>query len=632
MATVRRTSPVVVNTSHSAFAQLRPVPASSVHFNDAVWAPRIVAVREVMLPSQLRSLEETGRMANFRRGAGKEGGDFEGFYFNDSDVYKWLEAASWVLASETDDELEHLVDRVIDEVGAAQLPDGYLDNFYMGERNALRWTELTRTHELYCAGHLFQAAVAHHRATGKTNLLDIATRFADLICDTFGPSEDGKRPGTDGHEEIEMALVELSRETGEQRYLEQARYFLDARGQGLTGGDEYHQDHRPFRDLDAMVGHAVRAVYLNAGAADIYAETGEQALLTALERLWTNMVTKRMYVTGGIGSRHEDEAFGADFELPNSRAYAETCAAIGSVMWSWRMLLLSGEARYADLIEHTLYNAVLPGVSLDGSAYFYENPLESDGTYRREPWFACACCPPNIARLLASLPGYAYSTSSTGIWVHLYAEGTALIEFAGRGVRIQQRGGYPWDGIIELEFDGEGEFAVNLRIPAWCEAGVQMTINGEPIEPEARPGTYVRIERVWQPGDTVRLSLPMPVRLIQAHPHVEFATGRIALMRGPVLYCAEQVDNPGIDLRDVQLTTSDTVQVVSGAGTLSGLPLLQAEAMLHPPDRDWDGRLYRTVRPGEQPAERTTPLALVPYFAWANRDPGWMTVWLRASE
>ena len=632
MATVQRTGRVVVDVSRSPHARLRPVPVDAVRFDDDLWAPKIAQVRQVMLPSQYTSLEETGRLANFRRGAGKETGEFEGFYFNDSDVYKWLEAASWVLASQTDAELDGLVDRIIEEVGAAQLPDGYLDNFYFGDRNELRWTELTRTHELYCAGHLFQAAVAHHRATGKTSLLEIATRFADLICDVFGPAEDGKRPGTDGHEEVELALVELSRETGNRRYLDQARYFLDARGHGLVGGDEYHQDHAPFRQMDSMVGHAVRAVYLNAGAADVYAETGEPALLETLERLWANMVERRMYVTGGIGARHEGEAFGADFELPNSRAYAETCAAIGSVMWGWRMLLLSGEARYADLIEHTLYNAVIPGVSLDGSAYFYMNPLESDRSYRREPWFECACCPPNVARTLASLPGYVYSTSEDGIWVHLYGANTAEIEFDGKAIRLEQRGNYPWDEKVEIVVGTGGEFAFQMRVPAWCETGAKIAVNGEQVLTESRPGSYARIDRSWQPGDVVRLTFPIPVRLIEAHPHVDAASGRVAVMRGPILYCAEQADNPGFDLRDARLVADTEIRVQTGSGPLDGLPTLRAEAMVETPDAGWNGLLYRTRQRTDPALARNASLTLIPYFAWANRDPGRMIVWMRVGE
>ena len=315
---------------------------------------------------------------------------------------------------------------------------------------------------MYCAGHLIQAAVAHFRATGTRRLLDVAVRFANHICDRFGPEEQGKQPAIDGHEEIEMALVELFRATGERRYLEQAEFFVDARGHGLLGepygrfDPSYSQDHKPFREQDEVVGHAVRALYLYSGAADLHAETGEPDLLEALERLWRNMTTKRMYVSGGLGSRHEGEAFGEDYELPSGRAYAETCAAIASVMWNWRMLMISGDARYADLMEHTLYNAVLPGVSLDGRHYFYQNPLADDGTHRRQPWFGCACCPPNVARLLASLPGYFYGVSDDTMWVHLYAEGSATLNLGDRTVRLARRTDYPWDGNVEIEV-GAGE-------------------------------------------------------------------------------------------------------------------------------------------------------------------------------
>ncbi len=632
MATVQRTGRVVVDVSRSPHARLQPVPVDAVRFEDDLWAPKIAHVRQVMLPSQYASLEETGRLANFRRGAAKEIGEFEGFYFNDSDVYKWLEAASWVLASQTDAELDGLVDRVIEEVGAAQLPDGYLDNFYLGDRDEFALDRANADPRALLRWAPFPGGGRASSCHRQDELARIATRFADLICDVFGPAEGGKRPGTDGHEEVELALVELSRETGNRRYLDQARYFLDARGHGLVGGDEYHQDHMPFRQMDAMVGHAVRAVYLNAGAADIYAESGEQTLLETLERLWANMVERRMYVTGGIGSRHEGEAFGADFELPNSRAYAETCAAIGSVMWSWRMLLLTGEARYADLIEHTLYNAVIPGVSLDGSAYFYMNPLESDRNYRREPWFECACCPPNMARTLASLPGYVYSTSEDGIWVHLYGANTAEIEFDGKPIPLEQRGNYPWDGTVEIVVGTDGDFALMLRIPAWSESGASVTVNGEQVATDPRPGSYVRIEHSWHPGDVVRLTFPMPVRLIEAHPHVGAADGRVAVMRGPILYCAEQTDNTAFDLRDARLIADVEIRVEQGDGPLAELPILRAEALVDTPDADWDGRLYRTRRTPSDVSVRRSALTLVPYFAWANREPGRMIVWVRVGE
>src|SRR5918994_2723190 len=451
-------SPVVVDTSKSRYSRLRPLPLSDVLLLDGFLEPRRRVNHETTLPSQYDLLEQTGRLDNFRRVAGKIDAPFSGVYFNDSDVYKWLEAAAWTLASDPDPNLERMVNAAIGEIEDAQRPDGYLNTYFSFEKASERWTDLTHKHELYCAGHLIQAAVAHHRATGSERLLTVACRFADHICDTFGPEEEGKRLGTDGHEEIEMALVELYRDTGDRKYLDQAKFFVDMRGHGLVSGKEYHQDHKPFRELREIVGHAVRAMYLNCAGADLYAETGEPALLAALEGLWQNMTTRRMYVNGAIGSRFDYEAFGKDYELPNERAYAESCAAIGSVMWNWRMLSLEGDVRYADLMEHTLYNAVLPGISLDGEHYFYENPLADDGSHRRQPWFYCACCPPNIARLLASLPGYFYSTSSEGLWVHLYAEGEADIRFdENHSVRLRQRTRYPWDGEVTIEIAGEGE-------------------------------------------------------------------------------------------------------------------------------------------------------------------------------
>ncbi|MBA2278420.1 MAG: glycoside hydrolase family 127 protein, partial [Chloroflexia bacterium] len=440
---------VVVDTSESPHAAHRPVAVDAVVLDDPVLAPRMRVNRAATLPSQYRHLEETGRLNNFRRVAGTYDGPFEGIYFNDSDVYKWLEAAAWALAAGPGDaagnDLTGMVEAVIDIVAAAQQPDGYLNTWFALERADERWSNLRDLHELYCAGHLIQAAIAHHRATGSRRLLDVAVRFADLIVDTFGPTGEGKREQTDGHEEIELALIELYRTSGEERYLDQAAFFLDLRGRGTIGSSPYHQDATPLREQEAMVGHAVRAVYLNAGAADLVAETGDAALRVALERMWATMTGRRMYVSGGIGARWEGEAFGADYELPNARAYTETCAAIGSLMWSWRMLLLTDadDTRFADLIEWTLYNAVLPGFSVDGGAYFYQNPLADDGAHRRQPWFGCACCPPNVARLIASLPGYVASVTSARagesdsthdtVWLHLLAAGTATIRLPGGG-------------------------------------------------------------------------------------------------------------------------------------------------------------------------------------------------------
>jgi uncharacterized protein len=392
----------------------------------------------------------------------------------------------------------------------------------------------------------------------------------------------------------------------------------------------YSQDHEPLRDQSEVVGHAVRALYLYSGAADVYAETGEHDLLRALGRLWENMTTRRIYVSGGLGSRYEGEAFGRDFELPNERAYTETCAAIASVMWNWRMLALRGEARFADLIEHTLYNAVLPGLSLDGQHYFYQNPLSDDGYHRRQPWFGCACCPPNVARLLASLPGYFYSASEGAVWVHLYAEGAETVGLDGnRTIRLRQRTRYPWDGRVEIRVEGEGQFALMLRIPAWCEEGTVVEVNGEPVDVEISPGSYTEIRCAWSPDDTVSLGFPMPVRRVECHPYVAENAERIALMRGPLLYCVEQIDNPGVDLRDLILDGEEpTVRFESDL--LGGVTVLQAEARLAAPDNGWEDRLYRTVRPHEGDAQtHSTRVTAVPYYAWTNREQGAMRVWLK---
>lgn len=621
--------PVVVDTSHSAYARLKPAPVTAVTLTDGFWAARYKLNRETMLLAQYAQLEETGRINNFRRAAGKLVAPFAGLVFNDSDVYKWLEAAAWVLAVTPGGELQQKVDAVIADIAAAQRPDGYLNTYYALERAGERWSNLRDQHELYCAGHLFQAAVAHYRATGATSLLTVAQRFADLICATFGPGAD-QRQGTSGHPEVEMALMELYRATGEARYMAQAEYFLNARGQGLIGGRDYHQDHVPFRQTPRLAGHAVRALYLCSGAADLYAETGEPALGEALARLWGHMTARQMYLTGGLGPRHEGEAFGDDYELPNARAYAETCAGIANVMWAWRMLQLNGDALYADVLEQALYNAVLPGLSLEGLGYFYVNPLQSDGTYHRAPWFTCACCPPNVARTLASLPGYIYSLTEDTVWVHLYAPNDAMLTLpGGREVRLVQRTRYPWDGNITIDVLSVGEFGLRVRIPGWCGADAAVLLNGEPLNIAAPAGAYVEVRRCWQVGDSLCLRLPLRVRQIEAHPYALENAGRVTLMRGPLLYCLEGVDNPDVELRDVTLSAEEfAIEETFMPTLLGGVSVLRFVAEGVPPDAGWGGRLYRPVQ--QRPVVRRPFMALaVPYYAWANRDPGPMQVWLR---
>lgn len=644
------TTPVDVRSS--PLAAHRPVPIDAVTLDDPIWAPRIRINRQRTIPGQYRFLEETGRLDNFRRVAGGCDGEFSGLYFNDSDVYKWLEAASWALAQASDEEREEiaqLIDTAIGIVASAQHDDGYLDTYFSCERESLRWSNLKDCHELYCAGHLIQAAVAHARTTGKASLLDIATRFADLICEVFGPVSDGKREQTDGHPVIEMALVELYRLTGNRQYLDTARFFIDVRGRGSIGGDPYHQDATPLREQREMVGHAVRAVYLNAGAADLLAEERDPALRSALDAMWRNQLSRRSYVSGGIGSRWEGEAFGADYELPNARAYTESCAAIGSIMWAWRMMSLAAEddTRWADAIEHTLYNALLPGLSLDGEHYFYQNPLEDDGHHHRQPWFGCACCPPNIARMLAMLPGMVATVTtdrSVGeadalhdtVWLHLLAQGRVRVDLpAGGSIVFEVRTRYPWYGEIEIEVTelvDAGNLTLQVRIPGWAE-GATGEVNGESLSSnETAAGQYATLTRSWSVGDRIKLSLPMRIRRLEAHPRVTENAGRIALMRGPMLYCVEAAGNPRGDVRDLVLPNARDLHPGWRPEMLGGCVVISGTAELDPPDARWSNMLYREVGEGRAGSTESVTMQAIPYHLWANRERGPMTVWLRRSQ
>ncbi|MGD2157621.1 MAG: glycoside hydrolase family 127 protein [Anaerolineales bacterium] len=626
-------NPVVVDTLSSPSAQLSSIPLNAVKLTDNFWAPRLQTLREVTLPEQYQRCEETGRIDNFRRAAGKVDKPFQGRVYDDSDVYKWLEAVGWVLAYQEDPHLEELADGVAEIIIDAQRKNGYLNTYFSLEQIGERWQNLRDNHELYCAGHFIQSAIAHQRAGRGDQLLGAAIRLANHIHSTFGPEETGKRRGVPGHEEIEIALVELSRTTRDRKYLQLAKFFIDERGKGLIGGRAYHQDRIPFRQMKRLEGHAVRALYLCAGAADVYSEMGDLSLLESLERLWGHMTEKQIYISGGLGALHWGESFGEDYELPNIQAYAETCAAVAAVMLNWRLLALRGEARFADTLEWTLYNAVLSGISLDGKAYFYNNPLADLGTHRRKPWFACACCPTNLARLLASLPGYFYSYSEEGIWIHLFSSGkTELSTPEGRALTLVQSTNYPWDGVVELEIQGKGTFSLFIRIPKWCSTGARLEINGISIKETPIAGTYAQILRSWKTGDVIRLDLPMPVQEVISHAYVMENTSKIALTRGPLLYCIEGVDHHQMDLRNLILPTDATYQIERHPDLLGDVDVvtLQSDAIAQAPTLEWEGQLYRPYEVNRYQDEvDQINLTAVPYYAWANRAPGGMRVWIR---
>jgi uncharacterized protein len=638
---------VVVDTSASPYAAHNPVPVANVRLRDGVLASRMFTNFRESIHGQFQAMEAAGHLRNFERAAGRRDDAFEGRYYNDSDIYKWLEGACWSIAGRDDEAsagVREIIDRVVELVEAAQQKDGYLNTYFSGERADERWTDLQNKHELYVAGHLIQAAVAHQRVTGEDRLLNVATRFADHIDDTFGP---GKREETDGHPEIEMALIELYRVTGEERYLDLAKFFLDIRGTGTIGGSAYHQDDTPLRKRREMAGHAVRAVYLDAGAADLVAETGDTELRTALDAMMANMLERRSYVTGGVGARYEGESFGVDYELPNNRAYAETCAAIGVAMWLWRMLLLDAvdDSRLGDIIERVIYNAVLPGVSLDGHAYFYQNPLRDDGMHRRQPWFECGCCPPNVARFLAQLPGYLSTVSSRRfgesdarhdiIWIHQFAESEFVAPVQDGGyVGFAMHTRYPWDGNIEIEvteIHNAGDFTLQVRIPDWA-LDAHGTINGETLPPaETTPGQYLTLRRVWQVGDVVKLKIPMPVRRIVSHPRVAHNIGKTVLMRGPLVYCVEETDNPVGDVRDIILPDDALVTAAQRPEMLGDIVVLSAHGELEAFPPAWNGALYRNLTSvREDRAGRSeVQVTAIPYMLWANRGAGPMAVWLR---
>ncbi len=614
-----------VDSRRSPHARLATLPFRNVCITGGLWAERQKINRTVSLQHGYHMLEQSGNLQNLRLAAGLAKGEYRRPVFMDSDVHKWLEAVSYELAVSPNPELEQMASEIIALLAQAQASDGYLNSYYQVVKPDQRWTNLRDDHELYCAGHLFQAAVAHYRATGRSELLDIACRFADHIASVFGP---GKRDGTPGHPEIEMALVEMFRVTGEQRYLDLAAFFVDRRGHGVIGGRSYHQDRVPVRDATIVKGHAVRQLYLTAGVTDLFLETGEQALFQAMLRQWHDMTGSKLAVTGGPGARHEGEAFGDSYELPNDRCYCETCASIASIMWNWRLLLATGQGRYADLIERTLYNGFLSGFSLDGQRYFYVNPLLSRGGIERPEWYGCACCPPNVMRLLGSLNHYLATADGAGLQLHLFAPAAIAADLDAGHVALRVETGYPWQGSVRVSVEeaGRGPWRLSLRVPAWC-AQALLRVNGEPVEVKITEG-YATIERRWQAGDTVELELPMAPRLTVAHPRVDATRASVAIERGPIVYCLEECDQEaGADVLDVEIDETAPLSEAWREDLLGGVMAIHAfgEAI---DTRAWGGDLYRPFASRRDLPRRPVHLTAVPYYAWANRGPGAMRVWI----
>ena len=630
---------------------IKPVPFTEVKLDDAFWRSRIDTNCIVTIPFAFTMLEKTGRVENLRKAAGLAEGPYEGRRFNDSDVFKVLEGAAYTLSvyphsqKEKLLEIKKLVDDAIAVIAAAQEEDGYIyaarttdpANPAAGAGKE-RWINLQGSHELYNMGHLFEAAAAHYQATGTRTLLDIAVKCADLVDSVFGP---GRREDAPGHQEIELGLVKLYRVTGEKRYLELAKFFLDQRGRphasepypedspfAIYNGREYRQDHKPVVEQEEAFGHAVRAAYMYAAMADIAALTGDEGYLRAIERIWNNVVWRKLYLTGGIGARHTSEAFGDDYELPNRAAYTETCAAVGNVFWNHRMFLMTGESKYIDVLERTLYNGLLSGVSRSGNRFFYQNPLESTGGYERSEWFEVSCCPGNIVRFLPAIPGYVFAARGDRLYANLFTSCRAVIEIEGSKIEIVQESSYPQAAVNRITVipEKETEFELAVRIPGWAREEpvpsdlyryvggekneVELSVNGRYIPLNMDKG-YALIRRAWKKGDVVELRLTMPVRLVVAHDKIEDDRGKIAIERGPIVYCAEAVDNSGSVL-DLVLPADAVFSFKQDHSKEIGSFILIESTALR------DGK--------------PVPLKLIPYYLWAHRGAGEMAVWIPVAK
>ena len=642
----------------TAKTALNKVPFSAVELTGGLWKELMDTNRTETLALQYRHCRKTGRLDALKL-KWKKGCD-QPHVFWDSDIAKWIEAAAYSLASHPDRQLERKVDAAIRDIEKCQMADGYLNTHFQMFRIEQRWTNLRYEHELYCAGHLMEAAVAYYQATDKRRLLDVIIRYADHIDRTIGPKK-GQLRGYPGHEEIEIGLIKLYEATGQQRYLQLATFFVNERGQqgpkkthyfdleAKRCGEqlkpfpfrnyehEYNQSHLPVRQQKEVVGHAVRALYLYSGMADVAVHTGDAKLLGACKALWKNLVTKRMAITGGVGPVAKHEGMTCDYDLPTEGAYLETCAAIALVFWAHRLFLATGEAEYLDVMERALYNGTISAMDRQGANLFYGNPLAAhpgfDGNgvygnrkdfhYRRSPWFSCACCPPNLARMIAQFPGYLYAVKNKTLYVGLYTDARASVGVGNTDVTIVQETDYPWDGKVEitLQPSGVSNWTLALRIPAWCR-GVKVQVNGQKVAAPIRKG-FMLLKRRWTHGDTVQLELPMPVEQIAVHPQARQVTGQVAIQRGAIVYCLEEVDN-GPGLANVFLKENTTFNVVKGALALGGVPCITANAFAEDLSQ-WRDLLYA---PHNRKLVKR-PIKAIPYFLWANRRPGEMSVFLR---
>lgn len=603
---------------------------------EGFWTSRRKVTTERSLPTMLALLEEHGVVDNFRRLAGRPEIPRKGPLYTDSDLYKWIEGAAWALASnETSDpdkqKLRGDIDSLTNTIAAAQEPSGYLNTYFTGDKVHLRFTDLTHSHEDYCLGHLIQAGIAYYRATGNRRLLDVSIRFADYIVSNFGPS---KRPFVTGHPELEMAMVELFRTTGETKYLEFTRYLFSGVERDrlkLKDSDmRYTFSGRPFTSRTEFEGHAVRALYAVSGATDFFSESGDPAYKRTLDLLWSDLVNRKMYITGGVGSRSGGESFGDDYELPSEQAYAETCASIANVMWNFRMLTLTGDARYADVLERALYNGVNSGMSLSGNLYCYRNPLSSaTGEKLRNPWYDTTCCPPNLERLFESLPGYMYATSRDGVYVSLYHESNVSWHLEdGTAFSLSQTTTYPWNGDVKLMVKPAKPafFTVYLRWPNWANSA-DLSVNGQPLANVWKRGSFVALTRTWNPGDVIAVSLPMPGTLMVANPRVTDDYGRVTIQRGPLVYALEQLDQGGVSIGDIffklgSVLAPEIRHDLLGGVTVLKVPGLAAERSLV------DEPLYQPIPVTANRAKRNVSLMFIPYFTIGNRESSAMEVWV----